>query len=509
MTNKDTFNSFYAKFAQNFKAAMESNDTEKMTQCFAEYGQEIQQSLFDAAQEMKNTADSTILAGRGVRTLTNAEQKFYEDFITAATAADPKQALTGVETTIPQTIIDTVLLDIENQHPLLGAIDFVNTYGAIKWIMAEDEKQLAQWGQLTSAITKELDGKIKAIDIGTQKLSAFIPVPKDLLKLGAIYVDAYVRKILTDALACGEEYGAIKGTGKNMPIGMTRDLDGAVTQGVYSEKDAVTVTSLDLTTYMGLVALLSKKPPAEGETEGRPRVVSKVALIVNSTDYLTKVIPATTIRAADGTYKSNVFPFPTEVFQTEMLDSGEAILGVMVGNKINFKMFISTGQGGNIEYSDEYKFLEDVRTYLIKLYATGRPTDNNSFIRLDISDLEPAQFEVTVTNPVATIEADATLLGAKLNKSTVAADDTATVSVISTQFNVLPGTDPTISYLWQIRAKNGTTWTDLTSSYTGYNTANLTVKAADAEKHYRCKVTASGTATGTVYTTECTVEAGE
>lgn len=108
---------------------------------------------------------------------------------------------------------------------------------------------------------------------------------------------------------------------------------------------------------------------------------------------------------------------------------------------------------------------------------------------------------------VATVETDATITSATLNKSTVAADDTAKVGVAAVNYNVVPATDPSLTYLWQVRAKTGTTWTDLTSSYTGYNTSELTVKAADAEKHYRCKVTATGSATGTVYTDECTVEA--
>ena len=108
---------------------------------------------------------------------------------------------------------------------------------------------------------------------------------------------------------------------------------------------------------------------------------------------------------------------------------------------------------------------------------------------------------------VATIETDATLTAANLNKSTVAASDTAKVGIASLEYNVVPATDPSLTYLWQIRAKGGTTWTDLTNSYTGYNTSELTVKAADAEKHYRCKVTASGSATGTVYSDECTVDA--
>lgn len=109
---------------------------------------------------------------------------------------------------------------------------------------------------------------------------------------------------------------------------------------------------------------------------------------------------------------------------------------------------------------------------------------------------------------VSTVETTAVLSEAKLNKSTVAADDTAQVSCNTLVYEpAAPASSATLAYLWQIRDKTGTTWTDLTSSYTGYNTATLTVKAADAEKHYRCKVTATGTATGTVYSDECDVEA--
>lgn len=510
MKNKDTNKTAIQVFNENFKAAMEEKDFDKVGEAFQAYSESLVNELSDAAREYKQTADKSVLAARGIRTLTSAEQTFYDGFIGAASSDNPKQALTGVDKTIPQTIIDTVIADIENAHPLLAALDIVNTYGSTKWLMAVDKKQLAQWGQITSAITQELSGKITAIEFGSNKCTAFIPVPKDLLKLGAAYVDAYVRKILADALALGIEYGAIKGTGKNMPIGGNRDLNGGVVDGVYPEKEAVEVTALTPAGYMTLIALLAEKPKLEGETKGRPRVVSKVALICNPVDFLTKIIPATTVLAVDGSYKNNIFPFPTEVFPTEVCDEGEAYLAVMDGNKIKYMMFLSTGLSGNIEYSDEYQFLEDNRVYAIKLLGTGRPVDNNCFVKLDISNLKPLEVKVAVTsveNPIATIEADATLLGAKLNKSTVAADDTATVSVIKTDFNLLPGTDPTLSYQWQVRAKTGTTWADLTGSYTGYNTANLTVKAADAEKHYRCKVTASGTATGTVYTPECTVEA--
>lgn len=105
---------------------------------------------------------------------------------------------------------------------------------------------------------------------------------------------------------------------------------------------------------------------------------------------------------------------------------------------------------------------------------------------------------------MGTVEVDATLVSATLDKTTVEADNTKKVGVASINYNIVPGTDPSLTYLWQISA-DGTAWTDLTSSYTGYNTSELTVKAADTKKKYRCKITASGSATGTVYTDVCTM----
>ena len=107
---------------------------------------------------------------------------------------------------------------------------------------------------------------------------------------------------------------------------------------------------------------------------------------------------------------------------------------------------------------------------------------------------------------VGTVETTSVLTTAKLNKTTVAASDTAQVACNTLTYDpVTPASGTTLAYLWQKKESNGTTWTDLTSSYTGYNTATLTVKAADAGDSYRCKVTATGTTLGTVYSDECTV----
>lgn len=388
MKNKDFLTQQRKAFAQKFKDALDAKDEGQIIEAFEKYAEGIQQSLLDSFNEIQATTDSTILAKRGIRQLTSIEQKFYENVATVMKSPDPKQSLSNVDLTIPQTIIDTVLTDIEQNHPLLAALNIQNTFGSVKWIYSDDTKQLAAWGQITSKITQELNETIHSLEFSTNKLTAFIPVPKDLLDLAPGYLDAYVRAILGDALAYGLENGIICGTGKNMPIGMCKDLKGSVQEGVYPDKEKVSLKGLDVTSYCAVVANLAKTE------SGKARIVPAVDLIVNPQDYISKIIPATTVLATDGSYKNNIFPFPTNVYQSEMVTEGTAILGML--NR--YAACLSTGKEGKLDYSDHYQFLEDNRTYAIKLYGTGRAKDNNSFIFLDISKLEPLKLSVVLEN---------------------------------------------------------------------------------------------------------------
>jgi len=345
--------------------------------------------------------DANVLAARGVRQLTSDEREFYQGIMKASRSGNPKQALVDIDKAMPQTIIDTVIDDIKANHPLLDAVDFVNTNGAIRMILNADDVDLATWDALNTAISKELAGKIELVDVSFAKLSAYIPVAKDMLDLGPAWLDNYVRLILAEALAAGLENGIVNGTGKNQPIGMTKNLNGSVTQGVYPDKTKVALNTLDPVEYCGVIAPLANKP------NGGYRAVPEVILLVNPVDYIQKVLPATTVRAADGTYKNNIFPYPTRVIQTAALTSGSAVIGLI--NK--YFMGVGAGKSGTLEYSDEYQFLEDTRVYLTKLHGYGRPKDNNSFIYLDISGLKPADLKVEVTNttekPVNTKEVPA------------------------------------------------------------------------------------------------------
>ena len=228
------------------------------------------------------------------------------------------------------------------------------------------------------------------------KLSAFIPVNKPMLDLGPAWLDSYVRQCLYEALANGLEDGIINNlTTTTGPVGMIANLttgSGGPGEATYTAKTPTPITDLKPVT---LGTELSKLAV---DAAGKTRTIRDVIFIVNPIDYLTKVFPATTVMGSDGTYRNDVMPYPMTVIQSAAVASGKAILG------IGYKYFMGIGMGtkdGKIEYSDEFKWLEDIRTYKIKLYANGMPLDNNAFQYLDISGLKPLTITVTTEQEAA------------------------------------------------------------------------------------------------------------
>lgn len=380
---------------ENLSAAMKSEDEGAIAQAFTEFAESVQQNVLEDVKAYQQTSDKEILAKRGVHQLTTKENKFYQGIIDAMKSSDIRQAFTGLDVAFPETVIDNVIADIKAEHPLLNIINFQNTTILTKIVVNKKGIQLAKWGALGSAISEELEGAIGKIDLTLCKLTAFMPISKDMLAVGPEWIDAYVRSTLSEAIAYALETAIVTGTGKNEPIGMDRDVsDGVtVTGGVYPQKKAIKITELTPKTYGTLLSTLAQGP------NGKTRPVNSVVLIVNPVDYFTKVMPATTIQGTDGTYKNNIFPFPTTPIQSCGVAAGNAIIGLAD----KYFMGIGAGtNGGKIEYSDEFRFLDDERVYLTKMYGNGRALDNNAFLLLDISALEEATVPVKVKGTVTT-----------------------------------------------------------------------------------------------------------
>lgn len=382
-------------------AAMKAQDDDALDKALGGFADFLAETLAVESEQKNNGAiDKVVLATRGIRQLTQQETEFFQHFIDAAKASDVKQAISNLKDAIPTTFIDAVIDDIRKAHPLLDRVNLRNGTMFTRYLYNKSGKPTIVWGDITAAISNELNADIGYMEVQLKKLSAFMYVPQDMLDLGPAWVDRFVRELLAEYISLGLEEAIVDGDGDNKFIGMTRDVsdDVSVVGNKYPRKTSV---KLDKLTAINIGKILKT---VATDINGEARVVADPILVVNPFDYFLKIMPATTVRGADGSYRNDVLPYPMEIIQSAAMPSNLCVIGLPE----RYLALIGTGKNGKIEYSDEYKFLEDNRTYKIKLTGNGKPLDDNAFVLCDITDLKPEILEVLIKNgkdePVSTKE---------------------------------------------------------------------------------------------------------
>lgn len=384
--------------------ALATDDATQVEQAIDALRVSIAEDVTAQYQEAVSAHDAAVLAQRGFRQLTASETAYYQGVIEALSSANPRQALVDFsampDKMMPTSIFDQILKDIREAHPLLDAVNVVNVGFVTEWLRNRHTRQLAAWGSVGDAITKEITSAFEVIDVKQGKLSCFALVSIDMLRLGPTWLDGYVRTVVGEVIACGLEGGIVNGKGvKGEPVGLTRDIhEGVSVSGTtgYPLKAAVTVTELTPKAYGAVVATLAKDEHGKAKAIDFRSESNGLALVCSTADYLTKVMPATTVQATTGQYVRDLFPLPTTVIPSVAIEDGKAVLAILG----EYDLFVGGARG--LEYSDEAKFLEDQRAFKQVMYAFGKAYDNTSAALLDISALEEAVVPVKVKGTVTT-----------------------------------------------------------------------------------------------------------
>jgi HK97 family phage major capsid protein len=494
MRNLDLLQQKKAEIMVKMHQAVVEGNEDAFKQAFTEFTDMLQEAVMAEARGLVQAADNTILAGRGVRSLTSEETKYYEGMIQALKSGNPKQALSEFDVVLPKTVIDAVFDDITEEHPLLDAINFMPTGALVEILVSvQDGRHLATWDDLTSEIAKELTSGFSKIDLTQKKLSAFLPIGKAMLDLGPAWMDRYVRACLQEAIANGLEKGIIDGSGLKQPIGMRRNPNSPLDPDKgYAVLTKTALNAITPETYGAVLAELAVGP------NNLYRTISEVLLVVNPVDYFKKVMPATVFQRPDGTYATNIFPYPTRVVQSVWVPVNEMIVGI--GKR--YFMALGTSKGGKVEYSDEYHFLEDERVYLTKLYGNGKPLDNKSFKLLDITNLKPFDPRVYVTNwpnsgdPMEVIMPDARLASLAIGSLTLSPAFNKSVMVYTATTTNTTNTITAVAKDGEASLEikvNGVAHTNGTAATwaNGENTVEITVTSGAETETYTVAVTKS------------------
>lgn len=321
----------------------------------------------------------------GLRSLT-AEEKQWID---RAIKQEDTSSLTGNEIDyLPETTVSYIFEDLKTAHPLFQYIDWAPA-GVQKWFLSEKSGK-ATWGKLTRAIIDQIEAELKTLDLEVNSLSAFMFVPKAIINMGYKWIDRFVRTVLLEVNEEGIETGIIAGNGNNAPIGLLKDLEGSVQSGVYPDKTAVAITDLGPDSFGKLVLPTLNR-------NGK-RNVNTIVIIANQNELDTKIYKATHVLGFNGYVKADNYKNFVYVASPDVPEN-KAIAYIP-------KKYTAGISRMGIDYSDHYKFVEQLRTYTILTYGNGRLKSNDDAVVLDITNLEPlkpiVKTETTVDGTVTT-----------------------------------------------------------------------------------------------------------
>ena len=489
MTNLDATKDKKNELYNAVTAALASGNEEQIKAAVMDLQEFNKNELKAIYNEYEESKDEAVLESRGIKALTSEETKFWNSFISDAkrhfgiqnSASDG--VYTGIMELLPKTEYFSIVEELKQEHPLLSVINFTNTSAVTKWTIDNSAEQRATWDELNTPITTALEGgPFITVDMTLAKLTAYIFVSNDMLDLGPRWVAAYATTLLKEAVWLGLEYAIVAGNGKKMPIGMIADYKKPFDASTgYPVRQAIKCTGFTKEFYGEMLSIMSIKD------NGRTRGINGVLLVVNPTDYFTKIFPATTALTTDFKYVNGLFPYPTQVVQSTAVPQGHAIMGVAK----DYFMGLGSAKGGKLEYSDEYKFLEDLRTYKIKVYANGQPKQYNAFQYLDISDLEEVFPTIATTDrPKDAYLASLTLGDLELTPAfdRLKKNYTATATSASAAINVTPkdGDATVVIKAGNSVIQNGGNVPFANNSVT---TVTVTVTNGDAENVYTIEVT--------------------
>ena len=129
----------------------------------------------------------------GLRSLTEAEKQWID----RAIKQEDTSSLKGKEIDyLPETTINYIFEDLKTEHPLFKDIDWAPA-GVQKWFLSERSGK-ATWGKLTRAIVDQIEAEVKTLDLEVNSLSAFMFVPKAIIKMGYQWIDRFVRTVILE-----------------------------------------------------------------------------------------------------------------------------------------------------------------------------------------------------------------------------------------------------------------------------------------------------------------------
>ncbi|WAO22037.1 phage major capsid protein [Paenilisteria newyorkensis] len=348
---------------QTFINAMNNNeDQDKQSEAYMSMIDSLAENVkTEAVEAARKEAEQYAIGTTADGKLSANRRKFYNEM--------NKEVGYKEETLLPQETIDEIFEDITSEHPLLSKIGLKNAGLRLKFLKSETSG-VAVWGKIFGEIKGQLDAAFSEEEAISNKLTAFVVVPKDLEEFGPAWVERFVRLQIQEAFSVALEIAFLTGDGKDKPIGLDRDVNnGTTASGVttYPKKTAQgTLTFADSKVTVKELTGVFKYHSVK-ENGKALAVAGRVVMVVNPMDAW-DVKTQYTFLNANGVYVT-ALPYNLDIVESEAQPQGE-VLTFVTGRYDGY-----LGGGIKVNKFDQTLALEDLELYVAKQFAFGMAKD--------------------------------------------------------------------------------------------------------------------------------------
>ncbi|MES1047232.1 phage major capsid protein [Heyndrickxia oleronia] len=373
MKLKGTMENFETKKQAYMNVVKDENSTpEQLENAFNDMFTALQTDLTEkiASDARNEIHDAQILSARGQNVLTSEERKFFNAVVQDGGFKD--------DSILPETTQERVFEDLVNAHPLLDALGLQDLGAVTKFIYSDATKAFA-WKEIFGDISGQVNAAFRSEKIGQLKLTSFAAIPNDMLELGPVWVERYVRTLVLETYSVGLEYGFVNGRGsaQQEPIGLMKNVNAET--GAVTDKTSSGTLTFAPSQYGEVVAgeLYEVVKALSTNEEGKSRKVGgKIVMVVNPIDAI-GVQFRNTIQTSSGQWVT-ALPYNIQVVESEEIPANKALFFVK-------GEYIAAIAGGyKLKKFDQTLAMEDATLYTIKQFANGKPKDNKAALVYDL-----------------------------------------------------------------------------------------------------------------------------
>ncbi len=286
-----------------------------------------------------------------------------------------KRSITGLDITIPQILLDTIMDDLGRYSVLYDLVRVAKLTGKGRAIIVGEAPQ-AVWTEMQGRIN-ELSCLFTDVEVDGYKVGGFIPLDNSYIEDSMINLASHVEDCLKESIAIALDKAILYGTGTKMPMGILPALNA---NADLKTKNIITLTTTNTKFEKIIAAMQFIKRGRRGR--------GPITVVMNESTWLGTIVPMSLTTNNGGTFvtaSNQAFPGVgyKVVFSEEV-----PVDNLVVGDFTKYLLAERSDIKGSS--STEFLFTDDKTVFKATARYDGKPVRESAFVLIGLNGVTPA-----------------------------------------------------------------------------------------------------------------------